>query len=328
LDGDTDLGDLASRTTAVCEALVTLTAATFDKAVVSTATATGLNGGNFEQLTASDDATVIVIAQPLNPSIERNEEQHDEGAGSQQVRVDDDAIVTVTLANPDIAVPLTDVVMADPSAPGCDKNFTRTFAVGDTETYTCTTVAATHGFDSMANATGNDPHGDPVTNDDPPDSSFSPRSRLPIDDQPSSMLSDTPSDSPSDQPSSSPSDQPSSSPSDQPSSSPSDQPSDVPSTSQSSALPGGQPSDSPSSMSSVEQRLLPNSPSNVDRTQRLPPSASPDVKPSTLPTSEPIVILNDQARDSPSSSPFVERSLLPSSSSIVESSVWTKSDSY
>jgi len=65
LDGQGDLGDLAAGGVATGQALVTISGTT---KVVNTVTATGnngLRGGNFEELTASDDATVIVEERPV-----------------------------------------------------------------------------------------------------------------------------------------------------------------------------------------------------------------------------------------------------------------------
>ena len=125
---------------------------------VNVANATG-DDPNGDPTTDSDPSTVDVIAPSINIS------KNAEGADVQQVTSGSNVTFTIRVEN-DGDVPLTNVMVSDPNAPGCD-NTIGNLAVGQVVTYTCTVNNVTSDFINVANATGDDPNGDPTTDSDP-----------------------------------------------------------------------------------------------------------------------------------------------------------------
>jgi len=113
---------------------------------------------NSDPVTDSDPSSVDAI----NPSIDIR--KNAEGADSQQVVMGQDASFTIRVENTgDVA--LTNVVISDPLVPDCDNTFA-SLAVDEVQTYTCA-VTVSEDFTNVANASGDDPNSDPVTDSDP-----------------------------------------------------------------------------------------------------------------------------------------------------------------
>ena len=122
LDGEADLGDLSGGLTVSGEALVVLST---EGIVVNTAVAIGnnnLSGGNFQELTDSDTATVNVGPAPLNPPI----------ANDDSATTDEDITVTIDAADNDSDPdgnldPTTTTVTSGPSNGSLTNNGDGTF---------------------------------------------------------------------------------------------------------------------------------------------------------------------------------------------------------
>ena len=106
----------------------------------------------------SDDAAVDVI----NPAI-----VIEKTPDSQQARAGDTVTFTITVENTG-DVTLTDVAVADAVAPSCNATFAL-MVPGAIETYDCTMTAGAVDFTNTASVTGDDPNGDPVSDDDSAD---------------------------------------------------------------------------------------------------------------------------------------------------------------
>jgi VCBS repeat-containing protein len=177
LDGDADLGDLASGTTATGEALVTLN---IGGTVVNTAAATGNNGAsgnNFQELADEDTATVNVEGQPNRPP----DAVDDGSADFPAFTIDEDT--TLTVATPDILGndsdpdgnldPNSVTLISGPSNGDLDLNIDGTFTYTPTVNWSGTDtfeyqVCDTEGLcDTATVYIGvNDVNDPPVANDD------------------------------------------------------------------------------------------------------------------------------------------------------------------
>ncbi|WHT19325.1 hypothetical protein N8J89_40635 [Crossiella sp. CA-258035] len=105
-------------------------------------------------VTGTDDATVDVV----HPAIEVGK-----SADKQTVRAGDEVRFTVTVKNTG-DVPLTNVVISDPAAPGCAATVAR-LEVGAAHTVSCTVTAPADDFVNTATGTGTPPVGPPVTDE-------------------------------------------------------------------------------------------------------------------------------------------------------------------
>ena len=114
---------------------------------------------NGDPVTDSDPSTVDVI----HPSVDIR--KNAEGPDVQQIMVGGTATFTIRVENTG-DVTLTNVVVSDPNAPGCNMTFP-TLTPGQVETYTCTVSNVTADFVNVVLVRGDDPNGDPVMDNDP-----------------------------------------------------------------------------------------------------------------------------------------------------------------
>ncbi|MBP2475726.1 putative repeat protein (TIGR01451 family)/LPXTG-motif cell wall-anchored protein [Crossiella equi] len=121
--------------------------------LVNTATVTGTDPTG-RQVTASDDAAVDVV----HPGIEVTKT-----ASPESVREGDAVTFTVVVKNSG-DVPLREVVVTDPAAPGCATTIAE-LAAGAERRISCTVTAGAQDLVNTASATGKPPVGPPVTDD-------------------------------------------------------------------------------------------------------------------------------------------------------------------
>lgn len=152
---DDDAVDVCDRTFASVPAgefreyTCTLAAVYADLVNTATVTGTGPAGG---VVTDTDNASVDVV----NPSVALSKT-----ASPTSVRQGDTVTFTlVVLNNGD--VPLTDVTVSDPSAPGCEQTIA-SLAVGASQELTCTVTAGSDDFTNTATVSGTPPIGAAVT---------------------------------------------------------------------------------------------------------------------------------------------------------------------
>lgn len=122
----------------------------------NTATVTG-DDPDFNQVTASDTADVVVVAPVASIDIQKT-------PNTQTVITGGTAFFTILVTN-DGDFDLTNVTVTDTLAPDCD-NLIGTLVAGASSTYTCTLTNVTVGFINTASVTGDDPSNNAVTNSD------------------------------------------------------------------------------------------------------------------------------------------------------------------
>jgi LPXTG-site transpeptidase (sortase) family protein len=108
----------------------------------------------------TDDDTADV--EVIGPSIDIQKTPD-----NQQITSGGTASFTITVTNTG-ETPLANVAVTDANAPGCAKNI-GALAVGANDTYNCTSPALTADMTNTANVSGDDPLGNPVTDDDTAD---------------------------------------------------------------------------------------------------------------------------------------------------------------
>ncbi len=148
---------------------------------------TGLAAGNYQVnpdqttippgwalTTANDPQAITLTAGETNLTADFG--YRDPGASSidiektpdnQNVVTGGTATFTITVTNTG-PVDLTNVAVTDPQAPNCDNNI-GALTSGATVTYSCTLTGVTADFTNSATVTGQDPIGNPVTDNDPAD---------------------------------------------------------------------------------------------------------------------------------------------------------------
>ncbi len=105
--------------------------------------------------TDDDTADVTVLTPGLDVS---------KNPALQIVHVGDDATFTITVTNSG-QTPLANVSVSDPLSPTCD-NTIGALGVGQTNTYSCVAAAVAADFINIASGNGDDPLGQPVTDED------------------------------------------------------------------------------------------------------------------------------------------------------------------
>ena len=150
---DNTIGALAAgaSTTYTC----TLAGVTADFTNTATVTADDEVGNT---VTDSDSANVDVIGPAITIA---------KTPDNQMVLAGDDATFAITVTNSgDVA--LTDVSVTDALVPDCDATFAA-LAAGAVQTYTCSVAGVTTDFTNTATVAGDDPLGDPITDNDTAD---------------------------------------------------------------------------------------------------------------------------------------------------------------
>ncbi|MFC2078286.1 hypothetical protein ACFLTM_05720, partial [Candidatus Bipolaricaulota bacterium] len=118
-----------------------------------TNTATAVSADQADPDPSNDSASAPVTVRQ-NPEIAVSKSPE-----TQQAVTGDVATFTIVVENTG-DVPLSNVVITDANAPGCNRTFA-TLAVGASETYTCTVVVPSD-FTNTITATADDPNGDPI----------------------------------------------------------------------------------------------------------------------------------------------------------------------